>query len=136
MHDINLDRAFHNLSMMSYGDHAGKLMQDIPDDYLLWLWNNNRCNVEVKGYIILHRKHLLEYAVANPTPYSVYRRQFRKPTIAESSRITPGRNIKVEIHHSQEPDERYIGPVEEFAYRYGLTWHEARNAIEFLNGQT
>lgn len=36
---------------MPSGTHKGKKMCDIPKDYFIWLWNNNRCSPEVKEYI-------------------------------------------------------------------------------------
>ena len=31
--------------------HQGKPMGKVPADYLLWLYDNNRCTKEVRGYI-------------------------------------------------------------------------------------
>jgi uncharacterized protein (DUF3820 family) len=38
-------------SKMPYGIHKDKQMVDVPEDYLLWLYENNRCSGEVKKYI-------------------------------------------------------------------------------------
>jgi uncharacterized protein (DUF3820 family) len=38
-------------SLMPYGIHKGKKMVDIPAKYLLWLYDNNKCNMDVKFYI-------------------------------------------------------------------------------------
>lgn len=39
-------------SPMPYGKHKGKQMIDVPADYLLWLYDNGKCNGEVKAYVI------------------------------------------------------------------------------------
>jgi uncharacterized protein (DUF3820 family) len=38
-------------SRMPYGKHKGETMGSIPPQDLLWLYENNRCNQEVKQYI-------------------------------------------------------------------------------------
>lgn len=38
-------------SKMPYGAHAGKNMEDVPAEYLIWLYDNNKCNGAVKEYI-------------------------------------------------------------------------------------
>lgn len=38
-------------SPMPYGKHEGKAMIDVPADYLLWLYDNDRCSGSVKAYI-------------------------------------------------------------------------------------
>lgn len=38
-------------SPMPYGIHKGKAMVNLPDDYLKWLYNNNKCSPEVLAYI-------------------------------------------------------------------------------------
>ena len=38
-------------SPMPFGVHAGKAMANVPANYLLWLWDNQRTNEEVKKYI-------------------------------------------------------------------------------------
>ena len=38
-------------SIMPYGKHKGTKMANVPPDYLLWLYDNNRCSGEVKRYI-------------------------------------------------------------------------------------
>lgn len=37
--------------LMPYGKYQGKAMADVPADYLLWLWDNNKCRGSVKLYI-------------------------------------------------------------------------------------
>jgi len=39
-------------SPMPYGQHKGEKMANIPAKDLIWLYENNRCNAEVKAYII------------------------------------------------------------------------------------
>ena len=36
---------------MPWGKHKGKRMEDVPAKYLVWLWENDKCNGVVKDYI-------------------------------------------------------------------------------------
>ena len=36
---------------MPFGIHKGKQLDQIPDSYLLWLYENNKCSGELKEYI-------------------------------------------------------------------------------------
>jgi len=36
---------------MPYGVHQGEKMGDVPAEYLIWLYENNRCSGKVKAYI-------------------------------------------------------------------------------------
>jgi uncharacterized protein (DUF3820 family) len=38
-------------SFMPYGKHKGKKMINVPADYLLWLYENQKCSGEVRAYI-------------------------------------------------------------------------------------
>ena len=38
-------------SIMPWGIHEGKKMANVPSSYLLWLYENNKCNGDVKDYI-------------------------------------------------------------------------------------
>lgn len=38
-------------SIMQWGIHKGKKMKDIPDSYLLYMYNNNKCDFQVEKYI-------------------------------------------------------------------------------------
>lgn len=38
-------------SPMPFGIHKDKQMADVPASYLLWLYENNKCNGDVKEYI-------------------------------------------------------------------------------------
>lgn len=38
-------------SPMPYGRYEGDAMIDVPASYLIWLYENNKCNVEVNEYI-------------------------------------------------------------------------------------
>lgn len=40
-----------DLSTMPWGAHKGKLMANVPDNYLKWLYENNKCSGDVKKYI-------------------------------------------------------------------------------------
>ena len=52
---VNLVLELHNMlkddSIMPWGIHKGKKMANVPDDYLLYLWENGKCSGEVKLYI-------------------------------------------------------------------------------------
>ncbi|RMZ60042.1 hypothetical protein D1632_10650 [Chryseobacterium nematophagum] len=37
--------------IMPYGLHKGKQMQDVPAEYLLWLYEEEKCTGPVKEYI-------------------------------------------------------------------------------------
>lgn len=39
-------------SIMPWGVHKGKEMQDVPAKYLLWLHEENKCSDDIKEYII------------------------------------------------------------------------------------
>jgi uncharacterized protein (DUF3820 family) len=38
-------------SIMPWGKYKGESMANVPPDYLLWLYENDKCNGEVKAYI-------------------------------------------------------------------------------------
>lgn len=38
-------------SIMPFGVHQGKKMSNVPGDYLLWVFNNNKCTPAVAFYI-------------------------------------------------------------------------------------
>ena len=38
-------------SPMPWGMHEGKAMQDVPPEYLVWLYENDRVRGDVKHYI-------------------------------------------------------------------------------------
>jgi uncharacterized protein (DUF3820 family) len=38
-------------SLMPYGKYKGEKMANIPPDYLLWIYENNKCTIEVQEYI-------------------------------------------------------------------------------------
>ena len=37
--------------LMPWGKYKGKKMQDVPADYLLYMYENNKCDSDVKEYI-------------------------------------------------------------------------------------
>ena len=39
-------------SLMPWGKYQGKKMNDVPDSYLLWLYENDKCSGDVKIYIV------------------------------------------------------------------------------------
>ena len=38
-------------SLMPFGKHKGEKMADVPANYLLWIYENNKCSGAVKSYI-------------------------------------------------------------------------------------
>lgn len=38
-------------SIMTFGVHKGKTLANVPANYLLWLYENNKCYGELKAYI-------------------------------------------------------------------------------------
>ena len=42
---------FTDKSIMPFGMHKGKQMADVPAEYLLFLYENNKCYGDVKNYI-------------------------------------------------------------------------------------
>lgn len=38
-------------SIMPFGFHKGKKLEDVPDEYLLWLWDRGQIFGELKAYI-------------------------------------------------------------------------------------
>ena len=39
-------------SIMPYGKYKGEKMANVPPDYFLWLYENDKCQNYVKNYII------------------------------------------------------------------------------------
>lgn len=39
-------------SIMPWGRHQGKKMANVPPDYLLWIYENDKCSGGIKDYII------------------------------------------------------------------------------------
>jgi uncharacterized protein (DUF3820 family) len=42
---------FTDESIMPYGKYKGRKMANIPGDYLIWLFENNKCCYHVSKYI-------------------------------------------------------------------------------------
>lgn len=38
-------------TIMPWGAHKGKKMANVPDYYLKWIYENNKCSPEIKAYI-------------------------------------------------------------------------------------
>ncbi len=38
-------------SLMPYGKNKGTKMANVPPDYLIWLYDNDKCSGDVKQYI-------------------------------------------------------------------------------------
>ena len=36
---------------MPYGKYQGKKIKEVPEDYLMWLYEHGKCNWEVRSYI-------------------------------------------------------------------------------------
>lgn len=43
--------ALNDDSLMPYGVHKGEKMANVPATYLMWLYNENKCNKDVRDYI-------------------------------------------------------------------------------------
>ena len=43
--------ALNDNSPMPYGKYKGKLMENVPASYLMWLYDEGKCNEEVRDYI-------------------------------------------------------------------------------------
>lgn len=39
-------------SPMPWGKYKGEKMANIPASYLIWLYDNQKCDVEVKSYVL------------------------------------------------------------------------------------
>lgn len=42
-------------TIMKYGKHAGLKFKEIPIDYFVWCYKNNRCSDEVKAYVLKNK---------------------------------------------------------------------------------
>lgn len=64
-------------SPMPYGKHKGKAMFDVPAEYLLWLYDNNKCSEGVAQYIEKNKDEIKERANAEAAiiclPYGKYK---------------------------------------------------------------
>ena len=38
-------------SLMPFGKYKGEKMANVPPDYLIWLYDNNKCYGQLKDYI-------------------------------------------------------------------------------------
>jgi len=38
-------------STMPFGKHKGEKMANVPPEYLIWIFENNKCSAEVAKYI-------------------------------------------------------------------------------------
>jgi len=54
--------------LMPWGKHKGIKMIDVPEDYLLWLYENNKCDKQVKDYIVDNMQAIKQFAVAYSHP--------------------------------------------------------------------
>jgi len=43
--------ALNDNSLMPYGKYKGEKMANVPANYLLWLWDNDKCCESVREYI-------------------------------------------------------------------------------------
>jgi len=43
--------ALYDNSPMPFGKYQGEKMANVPASYLMWLYNENKCNKEVREYI-------------------------------------------------------------------------------------
>lgn len=49
--DVKQPEKFTDETIMSYGKWEGSKLIDIPDDYLIWLYKNDRTTPPLKEYI-------------------------------------------------------------------------------------
>ena len=52
-------------SIMPWGKHQGKQMADVPAEYLIWLYDNQKCSGKVKIYIVQNLDVIRNQAKAN-----------------------------------------------------------------------
>lgn len=52
-------------SIMPYGKYEGKQLKDVPADYLLWLYYNDRASKEIEEYVERNLEALKEEAFEN-----------------------------------------------------------------------
>lgn len=52
-------------SPMPYGKYEGKQLKDVPADYLLWLYYNDRASREIEEYVERNLEALKEEAFEN-----------------------------------------------------------------------
>lgn len=50
-------------SPMPYGKYKGKKIKDLPSDYLLWLYYNNRAIMAIRSYVEKHIRELEQQAL-------------------------------------------------------------------------
>ena len=53
-------------TLMPWGKYKGLKMANVPADYLLWLYENNKCNNDVRAYIE-DNLDVLRYEIKNKT---------------------------------------------------------------------
>ncbi len=46
-----INMALYDNSPMPFGKYKGEKMENVPASYLLWLYDENKCNKEVRDYI-------------------------------------------------------------------------------------
>lgn len=45
-------------SLMPFGIHKGEKLEDVPADYLIFLYDNDKCGKELRSYIEENRETL------------------------------------------------------------------------------
>lgn len=48
---------------MPYGKYEGRQIKDVPADYLLWLYYNNRAIMAIRSYVEKHIRELEQQAL-------------------------------------------------------------------------
>lgn len=46
-----MDKLTDESIMPGAGKHAGKKMANVPADYLIWVYENNKCSQQVREYV-------------------------------------------------------------------------------------
>ena len=52
LQNLDINMALTDNSPMPFGKYKGTAMANVPADYLIWIYDNGKCNAEVKTYII------------------------------------------------------------------------------------
>ena len=50
-HNGNNEKPLEDTDIISFGIHKGKALANVPADYLLYLYDNDKCNAKLKAYI-------------------------------------------------------------------------------------
>ena len=54
-----------DLSPMPFGKHKGDDMEDVPAQYLMWLWNQNEEDYNLERHMSTNKKAVMDYIKDN-----------------------------------------------------------------------